>query len=167
MPVEHDENPCVPLLRIDNRGDRICLIILDDVADAPVADIVARKVARRPRHWLQAIRARYSPAIEDHLEHRHRIDGYACCIEQVVRQSLLLLDFNPLHCHAVAAFGSTSATATLLIPTIVSFSTTSIEGRSALSIILRPCSSAICGMAPFINASKVCLTMMYGRHRFS
>ena len=35
-------------------------------------------------------------------------------------------------------------------PAIVSFSTTSIEGRSAPAIILRPCSTAICGMAPFM-----------------
>ena len=70
-----------------------------------------------------------------------------------------LIDVEGFHHDARAAFGSTSAT-TALGPAIVSFSTTSIEGRSGLAIILRPCSTAICGMAPFMNASNVCLTMV-------
>ena len=35
----------------------------------------------------------------------------------------------------------------------------SIDGRSSAVIILRPCSTAICGSAPFMKASSVCLTI--------
>ena len=158
--VEHDENPGVPLLGIENRGDGVCLIFLDDVPDAPITDAADGKEARRPGHRLEAIRAGRGHAIEDHIEHRHAVDGYACRIEQVVRQALLLLDVDLVRHHARAAFGSGSTGADLAGPAIVSFSTTSIDGRSAAAIILRPCSTAICGMAPFMKASRVCLTMM-------
>ena len=41
---------------------------------------------------------------------------------------------------------------------IVSFSTVSIVGRSLEGIVLRPNSTATCGIAPFMKARRLCLT---------
>ena len=58
------------------------------------------------------------------------------------------------HRQAAAFIGSA-----LPAPFMVSFSTASIEGRSFEEMVLRPCSSAISGMAPFMKANSDCLMM--------
>ena len=57
-----------------------------------------------------------------------------------------------LHAHAASLIAASAPAE------VVSFSTTSIVGRSLEGMVLRPNSTATCGIAPFMNASRLCLT---------
>src|SRR5271165_221791 len=56
------------------------------------------------------------------------------------------------------AASRTTCSAAAAPPEIVSLSTTSMVGRSWAGIVLRPNSTATCGIAPFMKASRLCLT---------
>ena len=79
--------------------------------------------------------------VEDDGEHRQALDGQARIVEQPFGARLRGSAFRAF----IAQAASLSPP-----PAVVSFSTSSMVGRSLAGMVLRPNSTAICGMAPFM-----------------
>src|SRR5581483_5298412 len=140
--VEADDDPAVPPRHVEDRGDRVHLIAVEHVADALAVDLVERDVRRRPREVPQ-------PASSSRRSTGAAVPGLGLCT---------FIAYAACFCGTAPAFG---------VFEIASLSTSSIVGRSLAEIALRPCSSAICGRAPFMKAMRLCLTMKYGCTCFS
>ncbi len=150
--VEPEHDTRVPCLRVEHGNDGAAFIGFEDIADPLGRHRTDGHIGGRRRKLAQTLRTLRRHAIEDHMQHRHAFNRNAGRIEQRAqtrRRRTSACELDPVMLPA----GVTE------VPEIVSFSTMSIDGLSFDEIVLRPCSRAICGIAPFMKASKVCLTM--------
>ncbi len=153
--IETENDPRVPGRRLEDPDNHTAFKIRENIPHPLGLRRRDGKDSRRRAQSAQAFRTLRQHPVEDRMQERHALDGNAACIEQAFGTI-----FHDAGLTAQLRHAGYAAWADCEPPDTVSFSTVSIDGRSCAEMVLRPCSSAICGMAPFIKASKVCLTMM-------
>ena len=140
-PVEPDEDARVELRRIENGGDA-AVIGVERVPHMVGRDRIDETGQDRRRKGPQAFGAGRRQPVEDHGEHRQPLDAQARIVEQSFgraprRGSRSSRPWRYAACRSAP-------------PEVVSFSTSSMVGRSLAGMVLRPNSTAIWGMAPFM-----------------